>query len=239
MLMECSDLSRPEVEGLRDYPILNIDHHLGNTMYGVVNWFDESAAACGEMVADIIDELGVAFDRDIAAHLYLAVTTDTGGFRYGPITSRTFDLCRRIAETGVSPAQLSRQIFDSFSIGRVRVMGAMLHAMQLHHDGRLAVLAFDDELLRESGATADDTEGLVNIPLAAREVSAVALVKRQPGGRFRVSLRSKGDVDVQTIAALWKGGGHRNAAGFSADGDQHALTQQIIDAVGKALTVRR
>ena len=131
-----------------------------------------------------------------------AIATDTGGFRYGPITPRTFEICRRIAETGVDTAALSRQIFDSFGIGRVRLMGAMLSAMELHHDNRLAVLHFDDALLAACGATIDDTEGLVNLPLGAREVVAVALFKRQADGVYRVSLRSKGGVDVRAVARL-------------------------------------
>jgi phosphoesterase RecJ-like protein len=147
LVMECSDLSRPELQGLDAYDIVNVDHHLGNTMYGAVNWFDPSAAACGEMVASLIDELAIPWTADIATHLFLAIATDTGGFRYGPLTARTFDLCRRIAQTGVDPAALARQIFDSYSIGRVRLTGVLLNAMELHHDSRLAVLALDDHLL--------------------------------------------------------------------------------------------
>ncbi len=228
VIMECSDLARPDVAGLDQYFVVNVDHHLGNTMYGAVNWFDGSAAACGEMVADIIDALGVAWTADIAAHLYLAIATDTGGFRYGPMTARTFDVCRRIALAGVEPALLSRQIFDSFSVGRVKLTGALLNAMELHHGNRLAVLAFDDALLQACDATTDDTEGLVNLPLSAREVVAAALFKRQNGNVCRVSLRSKGEVDVQRVAAKWQGGGHRNAAGCTAIGRFEEIRDAIV-----------
>ena len=85
------------IGGLDRYFVVNVDHHLGNEMYGDVNWFDGSAAACGEMVADIIDALGVAWTREIAAHLFLAVSTDTGSFRYGPISARTFDLYQGVS----------------------------------------------------------------------------------------------------------------------------------------------
>jgi len=228
VVMECSDLTRPDLTGLDAYFVINIDHHLGNGMYGAVNWFDGSAAACGEMAADIIDALGVAWTADIASHLFLAVATDTGGFRYGPMTARTFELCRRIALAGVDPAALARQIFDSFSVGRVKLTGALLNAMELHHDSRLAILSFDDELLKTCGATVDDTEGLVNLPLGAREVVAVALLKRQNGNLFRVSLRSKGAVDVRAVAAMWDGGGHRNAAGYTAHGSLGEVKDAIV-----------
>lgn len=235
VLLECSDPSRPEIAGLDRYTLINVDHHLGNTLYGRVNWFDDGAAACGELVADLIDELGVAWTRDIAAHLYLALSTDTGGFRYGPISGHTFDICRRIAETGISTADLSRTIFDSFSIGRVRLIGALLNSMTLFHNEQLAVLYLDDDVLRTCGATLDDVEGLVNMPLGAREIVSAVMLKRQEGDTFRVSLRSKGTVDVRTVANLWGGGGHRNAAGCTVRGPIDEVKAALVAAVSASI----
>jgi phosphoesterase RecJ-like protein len=235
VLLECSDPTRPEVAGLERYDLINIDHHLGNAQYGQVNWFDPSAAACGEMVADLIDALGVPWTTAMAEHLYLAIATDTGGFRHGPVSTRTFEACRRIAATGVDPSELSRRIFSSFGLGRVKLTGAMLGAMQLFHRDRLAVLFFDDALLAACGASVDDTEGLVNIPLMAREVEVVALFKQQTSDVCRVSLRSKGEVDVRRVALAWKGGGHKNAAGLTVYGDFAAAQQAVIAAIGQVL----
>jgi len=235
VLLECSDPGRTEVAGLDRYPLVNIDHHLGNTLYGAANWFDPSAAACGEMVADIVDALGVPWTPALASHLFLAVSTDTGGFRYGPMTPRTFEVARRVAAAGVDVATLARQIFDSYSIGRVKLTGAILSAMELYHDDRFAVLALDDDLLRRCGATIDDAEGLVNMPLAAREVRASALFKRQGDNTFRVSLRSKEDVDVRQIAALWQGGGHKNAAGCTISGTLADAKAALIKAMAAVL----
>jgi phosphoesterase RecJ-like protein len=235
VLLECSDPTRPEVAGLERYDLINIDHHLGNTQYGQVNWFDPSAAACGEMVADLIDALGVPWTTAMAEHLYLAIATDTGGFRHGPVSTRTFEACRRIAATGVNPSEVSRRIFSSFGLGRVKLTGAMLGAMQLFHRDRVAVLFFDDALLAACGASVDDTEGLVNIPLMAREVEVVALFKQQTSDVCRVSLRSKGEVDVRRVALQWKGGGHKNAAGFTMNGDFAAAQRAVIVAIGQVL----
>lgn len=233
--LECSDLERPGIAGLGQYFVINIDHHLGNEMFGEVNWFDGSAASCTEMVADVIDELGVEWSRDIATHLYLGVVTDTGGFRHGPISARTFELARRVAETGIDLTELSRRIFDSFSLGRVKLTGALLSRMALRHDNRLAVLQFDDAMLEACGATNDDTEGLVNLPLGAEEVRAVALFKPQADGTCRISLRSKDDVDVREVAARWKGGGHKNAAGVTVDGPIDTVREEILRAVEEAI----
>lgn len=235
VVLECSDLTRPDIAGLDGHFVVNIDHHMGNQMYGGVNWFDPTAAACAEMVADVIDALGVPWTRDIASHLFLGIATDTGGFRHGPISSRTFEICRRIADTGVEPAALARQIFDSFGIGRVKLTGALLCKMELHHGDRLAVLQFDDALLAECGATIDDTEGLVNLPLGAADTVASALFKHQHGQTYRVSLRSKGEVDVRSVAELWGGGGHRNAAGCTMVGALDELKHALVAAIGRAL----
>jgi len=235
VVLECGDLGRPGVGGLDRPVIINIDHHLGNTGYGTVNWFDASAAACGEMVADVIDALGVPWTQEIAAHLFLALATDTGGFRYGPMSARTFEICRRITLAGVSPAELSRQIFDSFGVGRVKLTGAMLSRMELYHDERVAFLYVDDSMLAAAGATTDDIEGLVNLPLAARDVVAVALCKQQPDGSHRVSLRSKGAIDVREVAMQWNGGGHRNAAGCSMAGPCEPEKDRLVVALRAAV----
>ena len=236
IVMECGSLNRSEVTGFEKLFVINIDHHIGNTMYGAENWFDDSACAAAEMAAEIIDALGVTWTPEIATHLYLGIATDPGSFRHARITARPFALCRRIAETGVQPAALARQIFDRFSIGRVRLTGEMLHAMELHHHNRLAILYFDDALLAACGATVDDTDGLVNIPLGAKDVLAVALIKKQGDDTFRVSLRSKGDVNVREVAQRWGGGGHTNASGCTlTDRGLESAKDSIIRAVGEAL----
>jgi phosphoesterase RecJ-like protein len=235
IVLECSDLSRPEVAGLDAYLLINVDHHEGNTMYGALNWFDALAAACGELVAEIIDVLAIPWTPEIASHIYLAIATDTGGLRYGPISARTFELCRRVAATGIETARLSRQIFDSYSLGRIRITGALLSGMTLHHADRVALLSLDDDLLKRCGATVDDTEGLVNLPLAANEVVAVAMLKRQADRVFRVSLRSKGAADVRAVASLWGGGGHHNAAGCTITGTEAEVRESIVTALGRTL----
>ena len=234
--LECSSSDRPEVAGFEGQFAINIDHHAGNEMYGDVNWFDGTAAACGEMVADVIDALGVPWSREIASHLYLAIATDTGGFRYGPMSARTFDTARRIALAGVDTAELSRTIFDSYGVGRVRLIGALLGTMQLHEGERLALLTLDDAMLAATGATMDDTEGLVNLPLGARDIAVVALLKQQGADRYRVSLRSKGAVDVREVAARWNGGGHHNAAGCSIPGSAAEVRQALVEVLGRAMS---
>ena len=197
IVMECSDLSRTGVSGLDGQFIINIDHHAGNRMYGAINWYDLSAAACGEMVFDVIGAVGAPLTTEIATHIYLAILTDTGSFHHSNITPRTFEICRQCVDAGVNPAVMARRVFDSNSFGKLKLIGALLDDMELVDDGRLAVLHLDDEMLQAAGATHNDTEGLINLPLTAREIQAVVFFKIGTDGQVRVSMRSKYDVDVR------------------------------------------
>jgi bifunctional oligoribonuclease and PAP phosphatase NrnA len=233
-VMECSDLTRPGVAGLERYFIVNIDHHAGNAMYGRINWFDESAAACGEMVIDVVDALGVALSREIATHIYLAILTDTGSFHHSNITPRTFEICRRTVEAGVDAAAMARNVFDSNSFGKLKLIGSLLDSMQLEEGGRLAILHLDDDILRAAGCTPNDTEGLINLPLTARDIQAVIFFKVE-GGEVRVSLRSKGAVDVRQVAQTFGGGGHKNASGFTLAGAIGPAREQVVARVVGAI----
>jgi bifunctional oligoribonuclease and PAP phosphatase NrnA len=131
IVMECGDLQRTGVEGLDRGYVINIDHHPGNAMYGAINWFDVSAAACGEMVFDLIGGLGARLTTEIATHVYVAILTDTGSFHYSNITPRTFEICRKCVEAGVSAPAVARNIFDSNNLGRLKLFGAVLSRMRL------------------------------------------------------------------------------------------------------------
>ncbi|MYD70069.1 MAG: hypothetical protein F4W89_04870 [Acidobacteria bacterium] len=216
VILECGTLDRTEVAGLGRQPVLNIDHHVGNTGYGAVNWFDPSAAACAELVHDLIARLEVGLTPPIGAALYTGILTDTGGFRHGNMTARTFDICRRVAACGVDVARVAAEVYQSSTLGKVRLTGRLLDTMRLEGDGRLALLVLDDALIRETGCPPDDLDGVINMPLAARAIQAVIMVKTLDGVT-RLSFRSKGPVDVRAVAAAFGGGGHRNAAGCTLE----------------------
>ena len=231
IVMESGDLTRTGVAGLDRGFIINVDHHVGNTMYGAVNWFDVSAAACGEMVFDLVRELGVPLTYEIAVHVYIAILTDTGSFHYSNITPRTFEICRECVEAGVNARAVARSVFDSNSLGRLKLFGAVLNAMELDPSGRVASLCVDQGLLSSCGATFDDTDGLINLPLTVKHIEAVVFFKEIASGDWRISMRSKGTVDVNAVARQFGGGGHKNASGCSATGavgDLKALLRQKV-----------
>jgi phosphoesterase RecJ-like protein len=240
IVMECGDLTRTGVDGFERGFVINIDHHLGNSNYGALNWFDGTAAACGEMVFELIAELGVPLTPDIATHVYVAILTDTGSFHYSSISPRTFDICRQCVEAGIDPPAIAGAIFDSNSLGRLKLFGAVLSKMELDATGRVATVYVDQKLAQECGGTYEDTEGIVNLPLTVKEIEAVAFFKEAGPDDWRVSMRSKGEIDVNAVAKEFGGGGHKNASGCSARGSFRELKpifqDKLLAAIEKAWT---
>jgi phosphoesterase RecJ-like protein len=235
MIMECSSLERTGVAGLDREVVINIDHHQGNTGYGTINWFNPSAAACAEMVYDLIVALGVPLTPTIATHLYVGILTDTGSFHYSGITSRTFDICRTLVDAGVDPPRVARAVFDSNTLGRLRLFGSVLSSIELAQQGRIAVMHVDQAMARAAGGTYEDTEGLINLPLTVKEIRVSVFFKEIGPGDYRVSLRSKGSIDVAAVARGFGGGGHKNAAGCSVRGEYATASAVILEALTPAI----
>jgi phosphoesterase RecJ-like protein len=237
IIMECSDLGRTGVQGLDRFFVINIDHHPGNSGYGQINWFDATAAACAEMVYELIGALEVPLSLEIATHIYLAILTDTGSFHYSGISPRTFEISRDALLAGVDPVLVARSVYDSNSMGRLRMLGAVLNGMQVDETGRVAVVYLDQEMTRAAGGTYEDTDGLVNLPLTVKEIEAVVFFKQSEGDEYRVSLRSKGDIDVGAVAKEFGGGGHKNAAGFKVRGALNATRDGVLREVTEAIAL--
>lgn len=238
IVMECGDLARTGVQGLNRFFVINIDHHPGNTGYGQLNWYDPSAAACGEMVFDLARALAVPLTLEIAIHVYLAILTDTGSFHYSSISPRTFEICRKTLEAGVDPVLVARNVYDSNNMGRLKLFGTVLSAMQIDSTGRIAIVYVDHEMARSAGGTYEDTEGLINLPLTVKEIQAVVFFKQIEGDEYRVSLRSKGDIDIGAIAKEFGGGGHKNASGCTVSGGIDALQKTFIEKMEQAIDGR-
>ncbi len=237
LIMECGELSRTGVKGLDRSPVMNIDHHPGNKSYGAINWIDESAAACGEMAFTLIEALGAPITKDIATHVYLAILTDTGSFHFSHLSPRTYEIAGRCVEAGADPQWIARTHYDSNSLSRVRIFGAVMNGMVIVDEGRVAMLDITRRTMAELNGTNDDLEGLINFPLTVKDIEAVAFFKEIADREWRVSLRSKGRVDIGAIARNFNGGGHTNAAGCSTTGDLDTVHKQfgalLADAVAK------
>lgn len=236
VVLECPSLDRTGVEAhLVDLPILNIDHHLGNQHYGQVNWVDTAAPSVGEMVYRLSRSLNANIDEETADLLYLTIVTDTGGFRFSNATDAAFEACAQLVREGARPERVSRWLYENRSEAMLRLLAEVLQTIELHGDGRVATAVVTDEMMKRAGAEASDTEGLVNYPRTIAGVQAVALVRERPDGKAKVSLRSRGEVDVEKVARQYGGGGHKNAAGFEAEGAIAAVRQEAVQALQGAL----
>lgn len=235
--MECPDPDRAGFAILPG-PVINIDHHLGNTMYGEVNYVDLDAPSVGEMVLQLNNrELKLPLDDAIAAAMYVSLASDTGFFRYSNTTLRTFEAAREMVAAGADPGEISLWLNESSSLGSIRLLGLCLNTLWISEDGRIATMELPRRLFAEAGADAEDSEGLVNWGRTIDGVLASALFKEAQGGT-RVSMRAKPGVDVQAVAASFGGGGHKAAAGCFVPLPMNAAKETIVgmlrEAVGSA-----
>lgn len=232
--LECPQLDRTGLENaLCLLPLLNIDHHLGNRLYGVANWVDTQAPAVAEMVLHLAHALGARIDEATANALYLGLSTDTGSFRFSNANPRAFEAAAELVRRGARPDRIATWLYESQPPGAVRLLGEMLRTLELHCDERVASVRLELEMFERAGAAPTDSEGLIDYPRSIRTVEAVALFRERPEGDVKVSLRSRGAVDVGTIASRRGGGGHHNAAGCLVEDRlaEQALIAELTSAV--------
>ncbi|MDX2438420.1 MAG: bifunctional oligoribonuclease/PAP phosphatase NrnA [Acidobacteriota bacterium] len=233
--VECPGLDRTGFEGLTRVPILNIDHHPANPAYGVVNFLDDASPAVGEMVWQMYTEAALLPSTDAATNLFVALSTDTGDFRYSNATSRAFRAAAEMVDAGARPAQVANWVHNHRSLASVRLLGEALQSLKILCGGKLAVITADRAAFERAGAGPEDTEEIVNIPRSIAGVEAVAYFKQWEDGVVRISLRSRGDVDVRAVAEHFGGGGHVNAAGCAVEGELSIVERDVAAAVASAL----
>ena len=211
--MECPEVARcgyPILPG----PVINIDHHLGNEMYGEVNYLDIEAPSVGEMILQLNrHHLRLPLDRETAIAMYVSLASDTGFFRYHNTTLRTFEAAEELVRAGVVPGDVSLWINESASRGSIKLLGLCLTTLEFAADGRIATIELPKRFFIEAGATPEDTEGIVNYGRMIDGVLISALLKEGDENSTRVSLRAKPGPDVQAVASMFGGGGHKAASG--------------------------
>src|SRR6185369_9337892 len=218
-IIECSDIERPGIAGLENEFTVNIDHHATSEHFGAINWIDSTASAVGEMIYNLCKAIGGRVTREIAECLYLALVTDTGSFHFSNTTERTLKVASELVKVGVKPADISEAVYNSYPWSRIELMRRVLETVKRNESGRIAWMRQTLAMKTDSNAVDGDNNGFVNIPLAAREVLAVVYTREVGDNKFRVSLRSKGDINVAKVAEMFGGGGHKNAAGCCVEGD--------------------
>jgi len=233
ILLECDSLERTRLRGLEDRFLVNIDHHITGVEFAQVNWIDRSAVSVGEMVYELARAAGVVLTPQMAQCLYTTVLTDTGGFCYGNVRESTFALARELVRAGADPIAIAHEVYFSAPASRLLLLGAALR--RLKREGRLAWLWVTHQDMQRTCATEEDSEGIVNVALGMAGVDAVVFLCELPDGRVRMSLRSKGRLNVATIAARLGGGGHQDAAGCTLDGSLPRALKEILGELRSAM----
>jgi phosphoesterase RecJ-like protein len=215
-----------------------VDHHATNTRYGTVNLVDTGVAATAVLVADILDRLGLPITAEVAAPLYTGLVTDTGSFKYVATTPAVHELAARLLATGIRHDLISRAIWDSASLPYVRLLGDVCSRADIDPSaaGGLGLVwtTIRPEDLERHGLALSDVEGVIDVVRTAQEAEIAAVLKREPGSdATRVSLRSKGSIDVGALCVPLGGGGHRYAAGFTA----YAGFDDALDQLRQGLAV--
>ena len=227
IVLECDSIKRTQLNGLEDCFLINIDHHVSGRNFANVNWIDSSAMATAELIYRMARLAGVPLDSDIASCLYTALMTDTGSFMFEGTNEHTFAIARELVLAGADPAHCARNIYFGHSTAKLRLLGAALG--NLHRERALAWIWVTQQQMEQFGAREEDCEGLVNYALSIGDVQVAVFFRELPDGRWRVSLRSKGEVNVSAVAEHFGGGGHKCASGCSLDGPLEVAVSRIVE----------
>ncbi len=221
---------------IRDLPKVVIDHHPeGKRPIEGVVLRDTQACAAGALVYEVIDRAGGPWSADIASALYIAVLTDTGGFRFTNTNPECLRVAARLVELGAVPEELYRAAYGRFRPRRFELLRESLATLTVHESGRIAWITVPKEAYDRLGATVDDLEGFVDVPRSVAGVEVAILFRTTADGRIKVSLRSLPPVDVHVIAAELGGGGHVRAAAAVVKGPLEEAVQRVVGRVGEGL----
>jgi bifunctional oligoribonuclease and PAP phosphatase NrnA len=212
-----------------------IDHHVSQDDVGAMVFKETSSESTGRLILEAVDALGVTLTSEIAAPLFAAIATDTGWFRFPSVTTPTFAAAARLVEAGAQPSKIFGVLYEQNSFARLMLQGRILSKVKSHLGGRLLTTAITQQDLRDVGAEPTDTEDVINRLLSVVGVEAAILMLELGPKETKVSLRSRSDLDVNKVAALFGGGGHRAAAGVRYPGPLVEAEKNVIAAMIAAM----
>jgi nanoRNase/pAp phosphatase (c-di-AMP/oligoRNAs hydrolase) len=207
-----------------------IDHHASSDDLGALEFKDTEAEATGALILEMADALDLPIPREVASPLFCAIATDTGWFRFPSVRESTLRVAARLIDLGARPDLLYRQLYEQFSLGRIRLAGCVLSRVTLDCDGKLAYTWVESGDFDRCGARPVDTEDLVNecLKIAGTECAFIAV--EQPNKMIKISFRSRMGLDVATLAKQFGGGGHKQASGATLAGPLSEATQRVLNA---------
>ena len=244
VILDCGDLSRvgQTVSYLEQIPVIvNIDHHVTNTRFGHLQLIDTSACATAEIVYRLIKQMGLPFSKSAATSIYTGILADTGSFRFSNTNKAAFAICQEMVEIGVDPHNIAQHVYGTYSLSRIKLLNLALDSIELSENGKLSIMTLTQKMFDETNTKPEDVDGLINYAQRIEDVEVAALIQEHHNGnensrttnRFHVSLRSDGAFDVAAIAAMFGGGGHSSAAGFSIEETLSSVKSRIFSLADK------
>lgn len=219
----------------RSKVVINIDHHLDNNNYGDINLVDPSRASTGEIVYDLIDGLGLKFNRDIASHLYTAISMDTGRFMYDKVDHRTHEIASMLIQEGIDKDQININLYQNRSMSATKLFIEGLSTMQTYVNQSIATIRVTKEMVKKTGADIEETDGLISFIRDIDTVEVACLLKEMENKEIKISLRSKSYVNVSSIGNKFNGGGHKRAAGCTIYMDIDTAEELIVNEIKRAM----
>ncbi len=211
---------------------INIDHHISNPRYGDLTYIDPAAPATGQILYELIRSENLPLTYEMADHLFVAISTDTGSFQYPSTTARTYEIGAELVKAGVNVGDLSQKCYESHPRRRIELLRELLNQLKFSCDGIVASFSLSLAAVQKVGAQPEDNEGLIDHIRAIEGVLVAVFFEELPGGKVRISMRSKTPRhDVSKLCALFGGGGHKLAAGARTTGDLAAVETKVLQAI--------
>mgnify|MGYP000903559886 CR=1 FL=1 len=211
--------------------IVNIDHHDTNETFGEINLIDADACSTAEIIYRLHRSLGVSLNYNMGINIYTAIITDTGSFRHGNTNSNAFLICEEMLRLGVSPSYVSGMVYENHPKERFRLFGFILTTLETYKEDTIAIACVTQEMFKRTGTSREHSEGFVELLKEMRGVDVVVLLRELNTNKYKVSMRSKGNVDVAEVCSLLGGGGHKRAAGCTIDGNIDEVKGKIKEAL--------
>jgi len=240
-LVDCNEVKRTGFEGFRAKKTAVIDHHVlpanaaTSAFYKSLSagMIDPDAAAAGLLVYRVLTALKVPLDKNIATNLYAAILTDTGGFRYSNASSEALKTAANLVEAGAKPWDISKEVYESIPYKSMKLLGLSLATLD-RKDG-IAWINATKHMFEKTGTTAEDSEDFVDFPRKVKDTEVAVFFREDGSNTYKLSLRSKGRVNVQKIARGFGGGGHVAAAGCKIKGTFKEVQDRVFTAIRKTI----
>ncbi len=214
--VDCANLERTGVN-IKNLPIINFDHHKTNTLFGDINIIRENFASTSMIIYEFIQNSNLRISPECATCLYAALADDSGFFQYKRVDKKTFEIAKNLVEYGAKPPKIASFLNQRNSLAKIRLMQLYINSIELKKDAMICISKLTVEDYEKTGATLSDSDTFVQIGLSLATVKLSIFIYEINSEKAKFSLRSKDNIDCSSIALLYKGGGHSNAAGFTAN----------------------